>query len=81
MQLTIRLGSALLFMAGIIILNVYMVFTGAAGDFCGLVPGTALQPVAQTAFQVRINSHIAVFPNDIPIRSSKFLPGHMIKRG
>jgi hypothetical protein len=55
-----------------------MVLTGAAGDFCGLVPGTAPHPVAQTAFQMHIGSHMAGFPNDIPIRSSKFLPGHMI---
>ena len=77
----IRLGFALLFMAGIIIFNAYMVFTGAAGDFYGHVPGTAPQPVAQAAFQGRINSHVVVFPNDMPIHPSRFLPGHLTTRG
>jgi hypothetical protein len=77
----IRLGFALLFMAGIIIFNAYMVFTGAAGDFYGHVPGTAPQPVAQAAFQWRVNPHVAVSPNDMPIHSSKSLSGHLTKRG
>jgi hypothetical protein len=77
----IRLGFALLIMAGIIIFNAYMVLTGAAGDFYGHVPSTAPQPVAQASFQGRTNSHVAVSPNDMPIHSSKFMPGHLIKRG
>ncbi len=77
----IRLGFSLLLMAGIIIFNVFMVLTGAAGDLYGHVPGTASQPVAQTAFQGRINSHVAVFPNDMPIHSSKSLPVRLSKRG
>jgi hypothetical protein len=58
-----------------------MVLTGAAGDFYGHVPGTAPQPVAQAAFQGRINSHVAVSPNDMPIHSSRFMTGHLSKRG
>ena len=77
----IRLGFALLFMAGVIIVNGYMVLTGAADDFYGHVPGTAPQPVAQAAFQGRINSHVVVFPNDMPIHPSRFLPGHLTTRG
>jgi hypothetical protein len=77
----IRLGFALLFMAGIIIFNGYMVLTGAADGFYGHVSGTATQPVAQAAFQGRIHAHTAVSPNDMPIQSSRFLPGHLIKRG
>ena len=76
-----RLGLALLFTAGAITFNVYMVLTGAAGDFYGHVPGTALQPVAQAAFQGRINIHTALSPNRVPIQSSKFMPGHLTKRG
>jgi hypothetical protein len=77
----IRLGFALLFMAGVIIFNGYMVLTGATDDFYGHVPGAAPQPVAQASFQGRINSHVAVSPNDLSIHPSKFMPGHMIKRG
>jgi hypothetical protein len=77
----IRLGFALLFMAGVIIFNVYMVFTGAADDFYGHVPGTAPQPVAQARFEGRINSHVAVSPIDMPIHSFKFMPWHLSKRG
>ena len=76
----IRLGFALLLMAGVIIFNVYMVLTGAAGDFYGHVPGSTPQPVAQAPLQRQINSHVAVSPNDMPIQSSKFLPGHLSKR-
>ena len=76
-----RLGFALLFTAGVISFNVYMVLTGAAGDFYGHVPGTAPQPVAQTAFQGCINSHVAVSPNDMPIQSSRFIPWHLTTRG
>jgi hypothetical protein len=78
---SIRLGFALLFMAGIIIFNVYMVLTGAAGDFYGHVPGTAPQPVAQAPFERHINSHVAVSPNGLPIHSFRFLSGLLIKRG
>lgn len=77
----VRLGFALLFMVGIIIFNVYMVLTGAAGDFYGHVPGIAPRPLAQAPFEGCINSHMAVFPNDMPVKSSKFSPGHLIKRG
>jgi hypothetical protein len=77
----IRLGIALLFTAGVIIFNGYMVITGAADDFYGHLPGTALQPVAQAPFEGRINSHMAVSPNDMPIHSSRFMPGHLSKRG
>ena len=76
-----RLGFALLFTAGAITINVYMVLTGAAGHFYGHVPGTAPQPVAQAPFEGRINSHMAVSPNDMPIHSSRFMPGHLSKRG
>ncbi len=76
-----RLGYALLFTAGAIGFNVYMVLTGAADDFYGYVPGTAPQPVVQVLFQGRINSHVVVSPNEMSIHPSKFLPGHMIKRG
>lgn len=76
-----RLGFALLFMAGVIIFNVYMVFTGAAGNFYGHVPGTAPQPVAQAPFQGCINSHVAASLNDMSIHSSKFMPGHLNTRG
>jgi hypothetical protein len=77
----VRLGFALLFMAGIIIFNVHMVLTGAADDFYGHVPGTALQPVTHAPVEVHINSHVAVSTNDMPIQSSRFMPGHLIKRG
>ena len=77
----IRLGFALLFMAGVIIFNGYMVLTGAADDFYGHVPGTAPQPVAQASFQGRINSHVAVSPNDMSIHSSRFMPGQLTTRG
>ena len=76
-----RLGFALLFTAGAITFNVYMVLTGAADDFYGHLPGTAPQPVAQAVFQGCINSHVAVSPNDMPIHSSRFMPGHLTKRG
>ena len=76
-----RLGFALLFTVGAISFNVYMVLSGAADDFYGHVPGTAPQPVAQAAFQGRINSHVVVFPNDMPIHPSRFLPGHLTTRG
>jgi hypothetical protein len=55
-----RLCFALLFAAGAIIFNVYMVLTGAAGDFYGHAPGTAPHFVAQAAFQGRINSHTSL---------------------
>ncbi len=76
-----RLGFALLFMAGIIIFNVYMVLTGVADDFYGHVPGTAPQPVAQAAFQGRINAHTAVSPSYMPIHPSRFMPRHLTLRG
>ena len=76
-----RLGFALLFTVGAISFNVYMVLSGAADDFYGHLPGTALQPVAQAPFEGRINSHMAVSPNDMPIHSSRFMPGHLSKRG
>lgn len=76
-----RLGFALLFMAGVIIFNVYMVLTGAAGDFYGHMPGTETQPAAQASFEGRMNSHVAVSPNDMPIQSSKVWPGRPSKRG
>ncbi len=37
-----RLSFALLFAAGVIILNVYLVLTGTAGDLYDHLPGTAL---------------------------------------
>jgi hypothetical protein len=77
----IRLVFSLLLVAGIIIFNVYMVLTGAAGDFYGQLPGTAPQPVVQVLFEGRINSRVAVSPNDMPIHLSKFMPGHPAERG
>jgi hypothetical protein len=77
----IRLGFAMLLMAGIIIFNFYIVLTGAAGDFYRHVPGTGPQPVVQVLFEGRINSRVAVSPNDTPIHLSKFMPGHLTKRG
>jgi hypothetical protein len=77
----IRLGFAMLLMAGIIIFNVYIVLTGAAGDFYRLVPGIAPQPVVQVLFEWRINPHVAASPNGMPIHPSRFMPGHPIKRG
>ena len=71
----------MLLMAGIIIFNVYLVLTGAAGDFYRHVPGTAPQPVAQVLFEGRISSHVAAAPNGMPIQLSKFMPGHPTKRG
>jgi len=47
----IRLSFALLFTAGVIIFNVYMVLTGAAGDLYDHLPGTAPQHEAQAPFQ------------------------------
>jgi hypothetical protein len=38
-----RLRFALLFAAGVIIFNVYMVLSGAAGDLYGQLPGTVPQ--------------------------------------
>jgi hypothetical protein len=38
-----RLGLALLFTAGVIIFNGYMVLTGGADDLYGLLPGNAPQ--------------------------------------
>ncbi len=75
-----RLSIALLFTAGVIIFNVYMVLTGAAGNLYDHLPGTSPQPVAQASFQGCINSHAAVSPDGMPIHSSKFLPGHLIIR-
>jgi hypothetical protein len=78
----IRLGFAMLLMAGIIIFNVYIVLTGAAGDFYRHVPGTAPQPVVQVLFEGRINSPVAAAPNGMPIHPSRFMPGgHPTKRG
>jgi hypothetical protein len=76
-----RPGFSLLFTAGAISFNGYMVLTGAADDFYGHVPGTAPQPVAQVPFQGCINSHVAVSPDDMPIHSSRFMPGHLTTRG
>jgi hypothetical protein len=42
-----RLTFSLLFAAGVIILNVYLVLTGAAGDFYDHEPGTAPQQEAR----------------------------------
>jgi len=77
----IRLGFALLLMAGVIIFNGYMVLAGAADDFYSHVPGTAPQPVAQAPFEGRINSHMAVSPNDMSIHTSRSMSGHLSKRG
>jgi hypothetical protein len=75
-----RLGIALLFTAGVTILNVYIVLTGKADDLYDRIPGTAPQPVAQAPLQGCTNSHVAVFPDGTPIHSAKFLPSHLIKR-
>ena len=48
----IRLSFALLFTAGVIIFNVYMVLTGAAGDYLyDHLPDTAPQHEAQVPFK------------------------------
>jgi len=47
----IRLSFALLFTAGVIIFNVYMVMTGATGDLYDHLPGTAPQHEAQAPFK------------------------------
>lgn len=46
-----RLGFALLFTAGVTILNVYMVVMGAAGDLYGRLPGTAPQHETRSPFK------------------------------
>lgn len=76
-----RLGIALLFTAGVISFNVYMVLTGAAGNLYDHLPGTAHQPVAQAPFQECVYSHAAVSPDGMSIHWSRFLPGHLVKRG
>ena len=47
----IRLSFALLFTAGVIIFNVYMVMTGATGDLYDHLPGTAPQHETQAPFK------------------------------
>jgi len=46
-----RLSFALLFTAGVIIFNVYMVLTGATGDLYDHLPGTAPQHETQAPFK------------------------------
>ena len=76
-----RLGFAQLLTAGDILSRVYMMVTGAAVDFYDHIPGTDAQAVAQAPFQGCLNSHVAVSRNDMPIHSSKFMPGHLTNRG
>jgi hypothetical protein len=76
-----RLGLALLFTAGVIIINVYMVVTGTAGDFYDHLNGAAPQHAAQFPFKECINSHVPDSGDSMPIDSTGFLPGHVMKRG
>jgi hypothetical protein len=75
------LGFALLFAAGVIIFNVYMVLTGAAGDLYDHLPGTASQSESQAIYNGRISSRVQVFPDGTPIFSFDVLPGHIVERG
>jgi len=62
-----RLGFALLFAAGVISFNVYMVITGAAGDLYDPLPGSAPRHEAQAPVKVRMNLHAPVFRHGMPI--------------
>jgi hypothetical protein len=62
-----RLILALLFAAGAISFNVYMVLTGAAGDFYDQFPGSAARHEAYAPAKVRMNLHPPVFRHGIPI--------------
>jgi len=46
-----RMGFALLFAAGVIVFNVFMVLTGAAGDLYDRLPGSAPQHEVQAPFE------------------------------
>jgi hypothetical protein len=75
-----RLSFALLFAAGVITTNVYMVVTGAAGDFYDHLNGAAPQHAAQVSFEECINSHVPGPKVSMPIDPVGFLRSHVVKR-
>lgn len=76
-----RLGFALLLTAGVIIINVFMVVTGATGNFYDRLRGAAPQHTAQAPPRQRVNSHASGARDRMPVDSAGSLPEHVIKRG